>query len=866
MPTDPGATYRLQLGPGLGFADVAELVGYLADLGVSHLYLSPLLTAVSGSTHGYDVADPSTVSAALGGEGGLRLLAAAARERGLGLVADIVPNHLGIGPDNPLWELLLAEGKGGEGARVFDVDWEPALPGAAGKVLLAMLGDQYGAVLHRGELEVIERDGVPRVRYYEHSFPLSPESVAALRRDGDLEHVRGVPGQPQTWHRLHALLEGQHYRLVHWRVGDALLNYRRFFAVNTLAGVRVEDEHVFDLTHDTILALVRDGIIHGLRVDHPDGLRDPGRYFEHLAARTGGLWTVAEKILAPDEPLPDWPVAGSTGYEFCNDLLGLFVDPSAEALLDELDREFGADPRPYADQAAAAKGEVLDAELATDLRRLASRLWVLAQEHLEVRDVDDAACREVLRGTAVELPVYRTYVDPETGWARPEDVALIEGAVQRARRRGRGAPPALYGFLAAVLTGRAGSSPAYLDVIARFQQLSGAATAKGVEDTVFYRYRRLAAVNEVGAEPGHLGLGVDGFHRRNLERARRHPAGILSTATHDTKRGEDVRLRMAALSELAEEWSAAVRGWREENADAVAETPAGPAPDPQTEYLLYQTLVGVWPLLESGRSEGDLGERLKAYAQKAAREARQRTSWRDPDEAFEEGVAAFVDRILARESFTAGLAEVAGRAAEVGMTSGLAAVVLRCTSPGVPDTYQGTELWDDSLVDPDNRRPVDFAERRRLLAELDAGADPAELLAARRDGRVKLWTLSRCLRARAAHTACVGRQGAYVPLAAEGRFAQHVVAYLRVAPHDADALLVVAPRLPGAVMAGKSQPPLGGSWGDTTVRLPSSWGDRAWTDILTGAELAPAANQPLAAALGVLPVAVLAVDGTPAGR
>lgn len=856
----PGATYRLQLGERLSFADAAELVDYLTDLGITHLYLSPLLQPRPGSTHGYDVADPTRVSEPLGGEQGLRALAERAHRRGLGLVADIVPNHLGTGPATPLWDRLLADGQSGEGGRFFDVDWDPPLPTASGKVLLPVLGDQYGVVLERGELEVAVVDGEPRLRYFERTFPLSAESSEALGRVGGPEALRGRPGEPSTWTRLHALLEAQHYRLMHWRAGDGLVNYRRFFAINDLAAVRVEDPAVFDATHQRILALVADGVIDGLRVDHPDGLADPSGYLDVLAARTGSAWIVVEKILAVGERLPeDWPVAGTTGYEFCNDAVGLFVDPAARPALDASARAFEATPDDEAAALRRAKAEVLSADLAADARRVALRLWTVAQHHREIRDVDDRACLQVVTRAIQALDVYRTYVDPFTGDARPEDVALIEDMIAAAEALpldAPAAPPGLYRLLADVLGGRAGTDPAHLEVIRRFQQLSSAAMAKGAEDTYFYRQRRLLAVNEVGGEPARLGIDAGEFHASSRARAETHPTSLLTTATHDTKRGEDTRLRIAALSEMAGGWDAAVRGWRERNRALRSPTPAGPAPDPATEYLLYQTLVGVWP--PSGAPDAALAARVRGYAVKASREAKERTNWLDPNEAFEDGIAAFVAALLDPDTsgeFLTQFGELAEAAAEIAMVSGLAQTLLRCTAPGVPDTYQGTELWDDSLVDPDNRRPVDFALRRRLLGELDApGTEPAELLAGRRDGRVKLWVLSRALRARAAHPGCVGRHSGYEPLRVSGRWADHIVAFARPAPGGADCLVTVVPRLPGAVMAGRGRPPLGEDWSGTAVTLPVG----EWTDLLTGAGRAGGSDVPVGDVLRTLPVALLA--------
>ena len=837
-----GSTYRFQLTPDFGFAAVATQVDYLARLGVTHLYLSPILTARPGSTHGYDVVDPSSVSEALGGEDGLRRLADTAHDAGLGIVVDIVPNHMGTGPENVDWMYLLAEGASGEGGRVFDVDWHPPLPGADGKVILPVLGEQYGTVLNNGELRLIEEpDDFGRrfcIAYHDHRFPLSPESLEALERVGRIDALTGTPGQPTSWHRLHGLLEQQHYRLVHWRVGDRLINYRRFFAIDDLAGVRVEDEHVFDRTHDKILELVDRGVIDGLRIDHPDGLRHPAQYLERLERRSGGVWTVVEKIVHPGEPLEPWAVAGTTGYEFCNDVLGLFLDPAAEEPFTAIDHAHGGDNRPYDDQVAAAKREVLANDLASESHRLGLRFWRLAQEHLETRDLDDRHCAAAVNETLVGMQVYRSYVDPDTGHATDRDRQTIGLALAFAGRHA-GVPDQVMDFLGLVLMGEAGQTPTHLEFISRFQQLSGALMAKGVEDTVFYRYLRLAALNEVGGDPTRFGLTVREFHRLNSERASRHPAGMLTTATHDTKRGEDVRLRIAALTELPDAWA--------DLADAVM----GAAElDGPTASLLLQTMVGIWPLLDSGEETPDFRRRLKEYVVKATRESGLHTNWYDPDEAYERRATEFIDAVLDSDQIRKRVAEVAAAAAEIGMVSALAQVVLRTLSPGVPDTYQGNELWDDSLVDPDNRRPVDFELRRAVLDGLGDVA-PSDLWNDRRDGRVKLWALTRCLQVRQQAPEAFGAGGGYQPLEAAGRWADHVVAFARTASGKPRAI-AVTPRLAGAVMGPEQQSPLGDRWSDTTVSLPEgTWrsglgGDGSWSGQVRLADL-----------LSDVPVAVL---------
>lgn len=835
----------------MGFAEAAELVGYIQALGVSHLYLSPALTARPGSTHGYDVADPATISRGLGGERGLRELASRAHAAGIGLVLDLVPNHLGTGFGTQLWRSLLAEGAEGIGGRVFDVDFQAPAPGSTGKVVLPVLGQQYGKALHAGELSLVEEEGEIRLAYFDHRFPVSAAAAELVRENG-FDRFAGTLGRPDTWSELDQLLDAQAYRLIHWRAGQGLVNYRRFFSIDDLAAVRVEDEQVFDLTHTTVLRLIAEGVIDGLRIDHPDGLRDPARYLERLAEATGGAWTVVEKITARGERLPAWSTAGTTGYELMNELLGLFVDPSAQEDLDRLDAEFGGDPRSYLEQVEAAKREVLGGELAPDLRRVVRLLWPVVHQRRELRDCDDLDCSAALTEVIVSLDVYRTYADPVTGAASREDLARVETAVAAATQRG---PRHLYPFLRDLLTGRVRlpdgqPDAAALDVMARVQQLSGALMAKGVEDTVFYRYRRLLAVNEVGGDPSVLGLDVEAFHALAADRAERHPLGMTSTATHDTKRGEDARLRIAALSEIPARWASTVRRWHAVSAPWVTSTPHGPAPDPQTELLTYQTLVSIWPL--SGVGDPALRQRVQDYLVKAGREAKQRTSWRDPEERFETGVARWVDRLFDDDAIRGEVADLASLAGEIAMVSGLAQVLLRCTLPGVPDIYQGTEDWQLVLVDPDNRRPVDFAARRQVLEELDAGApDVRALWSARADGRVKTWVLSRTLRARQSLPGCFGEGSTYEPLAVSGRWADHVIAFRRSG--GGGEAVVIAPRLPGRVMEGGTRAPLGQAWDSTTVPVPSG----PWIDALSGSRVVGDGSVSLSSLFGRLPVALL---------
>lgn len=839
----PGATYRVQLTEELGFADVADHLDHFAELGVTDLYLSPIMRARPGSTHGYDVVDPSEVAPALGGREALTMLARAAAERGISLIVDIVPNHMAVSDHNPLWEQVLAEGMSGPTGSLFDIDWRPRLPTAEGKVILPLLGDTYGHTLVAGELELVRVNGVYRLRYGGLTFPLRRDTAELIDEAGGGRVFAGTPGVVTSWQPMHDLLERQHYRLVHWRIGDAVVNYRRFFAITDLVAVRVEVPEVFERTHATLLELVDQGIITGLRVDHPDGLRDPERYLEQLRNRTGA-WIVAEKILHPGEELPAWPVAGTTGYDFCNDVLGLYTNADAMPALHEVDARLGGG-RPYDEHAVEGKRLVLRSGLQADLERLAYRLWRVSQQHPQVRDTTFDWCVRVLAGTLVHFDVYRTYVDPETGAAHERDRSRIAGAIARARATDDEVPAQLWDYLEQVLSGAAGTGPALLDVLARFQQLCSAVTAKGTEDTAFYRFRPLLAVAEVGGDPSRPGRTVEAFHDANAMRAERHPLGMLTTATHDTKRGEDTRLRMAALSEAVDLWRTAVDAC--EAVDGADSLPA------QSRALVYQTIVGIWPLVGSPTDEHR--DRLAAYVVKAEREAELYTSWTDPDEEFEAHLATFARRMLDADAAPEALRALVRRTAEVAMVAGLGQVVLRTLSPGVPDCYQGTEVWDDSLVDPDNRRSVGFDERCALLrGTSDVGA--GDLLAGRRDGRIKALVLQRCLAARAAHPSCVGVGSGYVPLDVSGAWADHVVVFGRVASDASDALLVVVPRLPGAVMGEHDDPPVGEAWGDTTVRVPG-YMQGTYRDVFTdgAAEIGEAIA--VSSLLATLPVAVL---------
>ncbi len=843
----PRATYRLQLRPSFGFDAAAAVAPYLERLGISHVYASPYLQAAPGSEHGYDVVDPRRVNHELGGEEGHRRFCATLGRHGLGQVLDIVPNHMAIsGPENPWWADVLENGPASRYAPYFDVDWDPPETYLRNRVLLPILGDHYGEVLEAGGIRLARDGGRFEVRYEDHRLPVAPRSLDGLlratgerrgsddlqfiadaygrlppstatdrpsieRRHRDKEVLRGqltrllaetpdlgraideaideVNGSPA---RLDALLSRQNYRLAYWRTAGRDLGYRRFFDVTSLIGLRTEDEAVFADTHALVLDWLEAGVIDGLRVDHPDGLRDPAEYLRRLRAANPRGWIVGEKILEPGERLrPDWPIDGTTGYDFLNLVGGLFVDARAEADLTRTYAEFTGDDRPFAEVAREAKREVLRESLGSELNRVTALLLEVCESHRRYRDYTRHDCHEVLREVAVAFPIYRTYVRAEAGHIAPEDQAAIDAAVEAAIDARPDLEDRLFRFVGDLLSLRVGGDREH-ELVMRFQQLTGAVMAKGVEDTTFYRYLRLISLNEVGGDPAVFGTSVDAFHRANEARLADWPDSMLATTTHDTKRSEDARLRIHLLSEMPEPWRAAVARW-----SAMLERyRRDDLPDAAAVYLLFQTLVGTWPIEE---------ERLLGYIRKAVREAKVHTSWAAPNEPYESALLDFARSAIADETFRSDLEAFLEPVVPAARVASLALTLLKLTVPGVPDVYQGTELWDESLVDPDNRRPVDFELRARLLGEV-AGITPEEILVRMDAGVPKLWTIAATLGVRARHED-VFRRGAYRPLAATGDRAEAVVAFTR-----GDAIAVVAPRLTlSLAQAG---------WGDTEVELP----------------------------------------------
>ena len=815
-PFVPRATYRVQMNSSFTFFDAAALAPYLARLGVTHLYCSPYLQAAAGSTHGYDVTDHSRVNSELGGEEGHDALCAALAENGMGHIVDIVPNHMAVSdPTNRWWWDVLKNGPASAYAPYFDIDWDPPEAALRRNLLVPILGDHYGRILEAGELR-LELQGQDAIvlRYHQHALPVAPGSIGKE----DLDAVNADPD------RLHEVLEQQHYRVAFWRAGDRELNYRRFFDVKTLAALRIEDERVFEDTHSLVLDMIGRGVLDGLRVDHVDGLRDPAQYLERLRARAPEAYLVVEKILEASEDLPgDWPVAGTTGYDFLNVMNGLFVDQAAEKAMSDVYLEFTRQPMDLAETVRAKKLFIMKEVLASDIERLTALFVAVCENHRRYRDYTRHELREAIRETIAAFPVYRTYLDTRRRTATPQDVSHVQEAVEEAAARRPDLDPELFEFLCNLLLMQfPPPTPAEDAFVLRFQQTAGPVMAKGVEDTVFYAYNRMASLNEVGADLGTFGVSLEEFHDRAARMQELWPLAMLATSTHDTKRSEDVRARMNLLSEIPARWGDAVVRWRDLN----DEHRFGGVPDRNTEYLLYQTLVGAWPIDAS---------RVVTYMEKASKEAKAHTSWVDPAPDYDDGLAAFTRAILADEGFVSDLQAFVDPLIEPGRVSSLAQTAIKLSYPGVPDVYQGTELWDLSLVDPDNRRPVDYAARTRLLEEALAG-DAAGALARTEEGLPKLYLVHRGLSVRADHPEAFGADSSYEPLWATGPRAAHVVAFTR-----GGRVLTVVPRLTLS---------LDGEWRDTHLVLPSG----RWIDALTGATFS--GTVPLQDLLAGFPVVV----------
>lgn len=968
------STYRLQFNKGFTFRQAEQLIPYLADLGVSHIYASPYLKARAGSSHGYDITDYNALNPEVGDEADLDAMVAALHRHDMGQVLDFVPNHMGVGKADSLWWLDVLEwGQASPYAAYFDIDWMPAKEDLHGKVLLPFLGDHYGQVLENGELQVVfdAEAGSFSVHYHEHAFPIRPAHygeittpyVTLLQAEGDprtaalktltdmaqtcltlrisglpqerrrqvreaglafkrdlaaqvaaqpdlrsiideaVRHINGSPGDADSFLLLHRLLERQSYRLAFWRVAADEINYRRFFDVNDLAGVRMENPTLFDVAHGLVLRLARKGVIDGLRIDHIDGMFDPAQYCRRLATRfieiaryessesdseaaddealRRRFYVVVEKILARHESLRrDWPIDGTTGYEVLNLINGLFVRPDAEASLSEIYSRFIGQHLDFDRILYDCKRLVMDQILTSELQVLANTIDKISESNWRTRDFTLRSLRTVLEEVAANFPVYRTYVDDKTIAA--EDRRDIDWAVGQARKISGHREDTIFNFIHSALTsdavrkrGSGYSRRAIIQFAMKFQQYTGPVMAKSLEDTSFYRFNRLLSLNEVGGDPRRFGLTPSAFHHLMQERMRHWPRAMVTTATHDTKRGEDARARLNVLSELAEDWDTHIAHWATFNRRFKIEQDGDQAPSTNDEYCLYQVMLGSWPneLMEASSWEGDglraYCERVEATAIKSARESKSRTSWASPDQAYEDAIHSFVQGILdpARSpQFLADFTDFSRRVAWFGMLNSLSQTVLKLTLPGIPDTYQGADLWDYAMVDPDNRRPVDFAGRAALLRDLPDEVDPQSLLASWPDGRIKLLILSRLLRLRR-RKPDLFLTGAYHPLAAEGNRGDHLCAFARLT--QSDGLVVIAPRFFVALSDGRTELPQSAAWADTMTIGPGELAGRRMTNLLTGETISPEAGpdgapQWMAAALlGSFPIGIwLAEEAT----
>ncbi len=970
QPRIPAATYRLQFNPRFTFEDARALVPYLDALGVSDIYASSYLSAKPGSMHGYDITDHNTLNPEIGTQADYDRFVENLQSRGMGQILDVVPNHMGIAAGcNRWWNDVLENGPSSPYAGFFDIDWDPVKRELANKVLLPILGDQYGRVLENRELVLEYAAGAFSVRYYETRLPMDPRSTTPIlshrldalalaetdpqlqeyhsiitaltnlpaRTERAPERIRerlrekevirrrlarlteesapiresieetirifnGKPGDPASFDLLDRLLDDQAYRLASWRVAAEEINYRRFFDINELAAIRMENPAVFREAHRLILRLLAEGKVTGIRLDHPDGLFDPPRYFYALqreralqalrgapdAGRTEAapdrevalfqageafdrrcqrdpaqpgcrpLYLLAEKILSRGERLPaSWAIHGTTGYEFLNLVNGLFVDASNERAMTAAYAAFTGQRTPFADLVYESKQLILRVSMSSELNVLGHALDRLSERNRHSRDFTLNSLTHALREVIACFPVYRTYIDGRSPEVSLQDRACVEVAVAFAKRRNPTTNVSVFDFVRDTLLLRypENADAAYrqdqLAMVQKFQQVTAPVTAKGVEDTAFYRYHRLASVNEVGGEPDHFGVSIEEFHRQCLARQEKWPAGLNATSTHDTKRSEDVRARINVLSEMPRAWRQAISRWHRWNRRWLSEVEGRPAPDRLDEYLLYQTLVGAWPLGARGSDDTTaLTERIQTYMLKATKEAKLNTSWINPNQAYDEAVTRFVAMILAPRAgnrFLMDFLALHGPVARLGMVNSLAQTLLKITAPGVPDFYQGTEIWDFSLVDPDNRRPVDFSTRATLLTALQeriAGGSLAalagEFLAHWEDGRIKLYATHRALHCRRRHAALF-RAGDYVPLQSGGAAAERVLAFAR--RRGAVTTVTVVPRLVAALTDGGARLPVGEDvWKDTWVEIPRDLSADAYANLFTGAIVKAAAN------------------------
>ena len=880
----PKSTYRLQLHKDFNFDDAAAIAEYLRDLGISHVYCSPYLQAAPGSTHGYDVVDHQKVNEELGGAPGHDRLSNRLRELSLGQILDIVPNHMSLGRENRFWWDVLENGTSSRYASFFDIDWQPQEERLRNKVLVPILGDQYGTVLQQGGIKVVRNGGLFQVECAGQTLPLAPPTLPSLlaraaeyaksetlsflaasfgrlpapeyvdRRTILARHrdktvlfsllARLCAEEPQVCEQidravgelnsnldaLDDLLNQQSYRLAYWKAADQQLGYRRFFDVNTLIGMRIEREHVFEETHTLILDWLQRGVLDGVRVDHPDGLRDPLQYFQRLRTLAPEAWIVGEKILEPGEFLPEsWPIEGTSGYDFLNVAIGVLVRSGGMAELSSVYADFVGGTPSFADIAHDKKIGVTQEALASDVNRLTSLLVEICESNRNQRDYTRAQVRRAIREVASCFHIYRTYVVPERDEITDNDRNAISQATECAKAKRPDIDGGLFDFMRDVLTlNVTGKNEA--EFVLRFQQFTGPVMAKGVEDTAFYCYNRQTGMNEVGSDPSRDGLSVEDFHAYSIRMQATRPLTMTTLSTHDTKRSDDVRARLAVLTEMPGRFGAAVHRWSRLNAELRSLRPDGTTiVDRNTEYFYYQSLIGAWPITP---------DRIKAYMLKATREAKQQTSWVANSKEFEDALHEFIQHTMDHAPFIAELEQFVESVKYAGRVNSLAQTLMKHTAPGVPDLYQGTELWDLSLVDPDNRRPVDYEIRKSLLREIQT-MSAAEVMERIDEGLPKLWTIRHALCVRNERPEWFRADSGYRALKATGTKKEHVIAYMR-----GDSVITVVPRHV-VTLAGK--------WSNTAVALPKG----RWKNCLTG-EVVEGGKVLMDGLLQQFPVALLA--------
>jgi (1->4)-alpha-D-glucan 1-alpha-D-glucosylmutase len=930
----PTATYRIQVNSGFGFRQARKLVPYLSDLGISDIYASPILKARKGSLHGYDVVDPCQLNPELGASSDRVELAEELRKYGVGWLQDVVPNHMAFDSENHMLMDVLENGQEADFYRFFDIEWDHMVESLKGRVLAPFLGGFYGDSLETGEITLDYSPSGLTVHYYDLTLPLRIESyvpflthqLARLRRrlsgdhpdlmtflavlsslktlsssrnrherhqrikvikttlwdlysrngeihrfiDENIERFNGEKGNPESYGLLNTLLSEQHFRLSFWKVATEEINYRRFFNINELISLRMEDEEVFAHTHALIFKLLEEKWVTGLRIDHVDGLYDPKKYLKTLREKTGEIYLIVEKILGPDEALPSsWPVQGTTGYDFMNYVNGLFCQRQKEKEFNRIYRSFTGFRTLYQDLVADNKRLIIGKHMAGDIDNLAYLLKALSSRDRYGSDITLYGLKRALIEVMAQFPVYRTYIDGTT--ATNADQFTIESAVERAKQ----SSPALVNELdfihRSLLLGLErgpleGGSDQRIHFVMKFQQLTGPLMAKGLEDTSLYVYNRLLSLNEVGGHPNWFGIPLGAFHDFNKKRTKSWPHSLNATSTHDTKRGEDARARLNVLSEMPKEWETRIKTWRKINGRARKRTDRATIPDRNDEYFLYQALVGACPF--QGNDDSQFTERVKEYVVKAVREAKVHTAWLKPDIEYEKAYVSFVEKILDPSEGNAFLEDFLPfqkRVSHYGIFNSLSQTLIKVTAPGVPDFYQGTELWDLSLVDPDNRRPVDYDRRRRYLRQIRENSDSnilsliQDLFRDKEDGRIKLFLIYRALKARKDHTQ-VFQKGTYFPLDITGKFENHIIAFSRT--YGGTRVMTIAPRFLTALV-DEGEYPLGRStWHDTQIQPPEG-SSGLWKNVITDQVMRARGRLIVGDVLKHFPVALLINEDSP---